>query len=125
MDDKKAIADMQQQILENLGYHVNSRTSSVEALEIFRANPYRFDLIVTDMTTPNMTGDRIALKVKELRPDIPVILCTGFSEKINDQQRQDRGIEGFLMKPVTKKDMAWRKRFEKYWMENEVMNINP
>ncbi|MBS3751284.1 MAG: PAS domain S-box protein, partial [Anaerolineales bacterium] len=106
VEDEKPIIDMQQQILETLGYHVTSRTSSVEALEAFRANPYKFDLLVTDITMPNMTGDRLALKVKEIRPDIPVILCTGFSEKINDQQSKDLGIEGFLMKPVTKKDMA-------------------
>ncbi|MBS3809401.1 MAG: response regulator, partial [Desulfobacterales bacterium] len=105
-EDEKPIIDMQQQILETLGYHVTSRTSSVEALEVFRANPYKFDLLVTDITMPNMTGDRLALKVKEIRPDIPVILCTGFSEKINDQQRKELGIEGFLMKPVTKKDIA-------------------
>lgn len=106
VEDEKPIIDMQQQILETLGYQVTSRTSSVEALEVFRANPYKFDLLVTDITMPNMTGDGLALKVKEIRPDIPVILCTGFSEKINDQQRKDLGIEDFLMKPVTKKDMA-------------------
>ncbi|MBS3809775.1 MAG: response regulator, partial [Desulfobacterales bacterium] len=106
VEDEKPIIDMQQQILETLGYHVTSRTSSVEALEVFRVDPYKFDLLVTDMTMPKMTGDRLALKVKEIRPDIPVILCTGFSEKINGRQRKDLGIEGFLMKPVTKKDMA-------------------
>ncbi|MBS3756725.1 MAG: PAS domain S-box protein, partial [Desulfobacterales bacterium] len=106
VEDEKPIIDMQQQILETLGYHVTARTSSVEALEVFRVDPYKFDLLVTDMTMPKMTGDRLALKVKEIRPDIPVILCTGFSEKINGRQRKDLGIEGFLMKPVTKKDMA-------------------
>ncbi|MFO8240686.1 MAG: PAS domain S-box protein, partial [Dissulfuribacterales bacterium] len=106
VDDEKPIVEMLQQTLEILGYHVTSRTSSVEALEVFRANPYKFDLLVTDAAMPNMTGDKLALRVKEIGPDIPVILCTGFSEKIKDQQRKDLGIEGFLMKPVTKKDMA-------------------
>ncbi|MFP4573632.1 MAG: response regulator [Desulfobacterales bacterium] len=88
VDDEKPIVEMLQQILESQGYRVTIRTSSVEALEAFRANPDKFDIVITDMTMPDMTGDRLALKIKEIRSDMPVILCTGFSEKINEQKKR-------------------------------------
>ncbi|MFO7738578.1 MAG: response regulator, partial [Desulfatiglandaceae bacterium] len=106
VDDEKPIVAMQQQILEGLGYKVTSSTSSAEALEAFRANPDKFDIVITDMTMPDMTGDRLALNIKEIRPDVPVILCTGFSEKINEQKNGDPGVEGFIMKPVTRTELA-------------------
>ncbi|MGM0377965.1 MAG: PAS domain-containing hybrid sensor histidine kinase/response regulator [Bacteroidota bacterium] len=106
VDDEKPIVEMQQQILEGLGYKVTSRTSSAEALESFRSDPNEFDIVITDMTMPNMTGDRLALKIKKIRPDVPVILCTGFSEKINQQKNGDPGVEGCMMKPVTRTELA-------------------
>ncbi|MBS3809103.1 MAG: response regulator, partial [Desulfobacterales bacterium] len=106
VDDEKSIVEMQQQILESQGYRVTPQTSSVEALEAFRASPDKFDIVITDMTMPNMTGDRLALKIKEIRPDVPVILCTGFSEKIDAQKKGELGIEGYMLKPVTKTELA-------------------
>jgi len=106
VDDEPAIVKMQKQTLERLGYTVAARTSSTEALEAFRKTPGSFDLIITDMTMPGVTGDKLAESAKEIRPGIPVILCTGFSEKVNVKTAKDIMIEGFLMKPVDKSKMA-------------------
>ena len=106
VDDEPSIIKMQKQNLERLGYTVATRSSSMEALEAFRTAPGSFDLIITDMTMPNMNGDELALSVKEIRPDIPVILCTGFSEKVNVKTAKDMLIDGFLMKPVDKEKLA-------------------
>jgi signal transduction histidine kinase len=105
VDDEPPIVDMQQQRLEQLGYTVTARTGSLEALEAFRSSPGKFDLVITDMTMPHMTGDKLAYAVKQIRPDVPVILCTGFSEKVNGHE-EDLAIDGFLMKPVDKAKMA-------------------
>ncbi|MFW5957678.1 MAG: response regulator, partial [Desulfosalsimonas sp.] len=105
VDDEQPIVEIQQMILEGLGYRVAARTSSVEALEAFRSNPDKFDIVVTDMVMPNMNGDRLARKLKEIRPDIPVILCTGFSRK-PDVSRDNHVIESVLMKPVGKAEIA-------------------
>ncbi|CAB1073561.1 multi-sensor hybrid histidine kinase [Olavius algarvensis Delta 1 endosymbiont] len=83
LDDEKALIDLGYQILDRLGYVVTTRTSSLEALELFRAQPDKFDLVITDMTMPNMTGDEFAAKIMTIRADIPVILCTGYSERIS------------------------------------------
>jgi len=106
VDDEEAIARMEKQMLDRLGYRVTLRTSSVEALEAFRAHPLRFDLVVTDMTMPNMTGVQLAREVKKLRPDIPVIVCTGFSEQINEENFTALGIDGYVMKPVVRGEIA-------------------
>ncbi|MCF8036716.1 MAG: PAS domain S-box protein [Desulfobacteraceae bacterium] len=106
VDDEQPIVEMQQRMLERLGYEVTPRTSSIEALEAFRANPDKFDVLITDMTMPNMTGDRLAIEVKQIRPDVPVILCTGFSEKIDDQKKGELRIEGLMLKPVSRTELA-------------------
>ncbi|MCF8026592.1 MAG: response regulator, partial [Desulfobacteraceae bacterium] len=106
LDDEQPIVERQQRILERLGYEVTPRTSSIEALEAFRANPDKFDVLITDMTMPNMTGDRLAVEVKQIRPGLPVILSTGFSEKVNKHNNEDLGVDGFLMKPVTQRAIA-------------------
>jgi CheY-like chemotaxis protein len=106
VDDEEPIARLGKQILEHRGYAVTTRTSSVEALEVFRAKPDAFDLVISDMTMPNMTGDRLAREVKSIRPDIAVIICTGFSERINNERADDIGIKGVLMKPVVRSEMA-------------------
>jgi two-component system cell cycle sensor histidine kinase/response regulator CckA len=72
------------QTLESLGYDVVARNSSIEALELFKKKKDRFDLVITDMTMPNMTGEKLAEKLMQIRPDIPVILCTGFSSMIDE-----------------------------------------
>jgi len=92
--------------LKRLGYDVTSCTSSVEALKAFQANPDNFDLIITDMTMPDMTGDQLAQKIMEIRTDIPIILCSGFSEKMSNEKAKSLGIKEFLMKPVLIKDLS-------------------
>jgi PAS domain S-box-containing protein len=106
VDDEDPIARMSRQILERLGYAVTIRTSSIEALELFRAKPHDFDLVVSDMTMPNLTGDKLAIELMKIRPDIPVILCTGYSKKISDESASKIGIRAFSYKPVVKADLA-------------------
>jgi PAS domain S-box-containing protein len=106
VDDEEPIVHLEKQLLERLGYKVTMRVNSLEALEAFKANPDAYDLILTDMTMPNMTGDQLARKLIAIRPDIPIIICTGFSERINKDMAKAMGIKGFLMKPVVKSEMA-------------------
>lgn len=106
IDDEPALVEIGKKTLETLGYDVTTRTSSIEALELFRSRPARFDLVITDMTMPNMTGDILAGELIRIRPEIPVILCTGFSGKVNEQQAMSMGIRAFLWKPVLTREMA-------------------
>lgn len=106
VDDEASIVRLEKQILERLGYRVTSHHNSLEALDAFKAGPDQYDLVITDMTMPNMTGDRLARHLLEIRPDLPVIICTGFSERMNQKKAEDLGIKGFLMKPVVKSQMA-------------------
>jgi len=106
VDDEQPLVEIGKQMLERLGYSVVTRTSSIEALELFKANPHRFDLVITDIVMPNMSGDKLAEKMMDIRADIPVILCTGYSEKFTRQEAADMGIRSFLMKPLVMKDLA-------------------
>ncbi|MCI0470295.1 MAG: response regulator, partial [Candidatus Aminicenantes bacterium] len=106
VDDEYLLAESGKELLENLGYQVVNRTSSIEALEAFRSHPDNFDLVVTDQTMPNMTGVQLTLELKKIRPDIPIILCTGFSEKVNEKNFLAKGISSFLMKPLISDDLA-------------------
>jgi PAS domain S-box-containing protein len=106
IDDEHALVDTGQQILKNLGYEVTISTSSVEALELFRKEPERFDLVVTDMTMPGMTGDMLAKELGRIRPDIPIILCTGFSEYITEERAKEMGIRELVLKPLMASDLA-------------------
>ncbi len=106
VDDEDSIVRMEKQMLERLGYHVTERTSSIEALEAFRAAPDKFDLVITDMTMPNMTGVQLSQKLLEIRSDIPIIICTGFSTKIDDAKATAAGIRGYVMKPIIMREIA-------------------
>ena len=106
IDDEEMLAEAGRLMLEELGYKVMTRTSSVEALELFRADPRRFDLVITDLTMPNITGDNLASRILEIRPDIPIILCTGFSTKITQEKVREMGISHLLMKPISMKELA-------------------
>ncbi|MDY6855998.1 MAG: response regulator [Thermodesulfobacteriota bacterium] len=110
VDDEETIVSLEQQMLEKVGYYVTTRTSSIEAIKAFKAQPDKFDLIITDMTMPNMTGDRLALEVMKIRPDIPVIICTGFSEKLSKETAEILGIKAFLLKPIVMRDLAKKVR---------------
>jgi nitrogen-specific signal transduction histidine kinase/CheY-like chemotaxis protein len=105
VDDEAPIISMVKQQLERMGYRVTARTASLDAIEIFKKQPDRFDLVITDLTMPNMTGDRLTRKIKQVRPDIPVILCTGFSDKINPEKAAAMGIDAYILKPVIRKDI--------------------
>ncbi len=106
VDDEMSLVDMGKQMLEGLGYSVEPRTSSVEALELFRTDPGRFDLVITDMIMPNMTGLELSQRIMGIRQDIPIILCTGFSEMVTEVQAKALGINAFLIKPILKADLA-------------------
>jgi len=85
---------------------VVTQKSSVQALELFRSEPDRFDLVITDMTMPHMTGDTLARALMKIRPDIPVILCTGHSRRVSEEKAKDMGIRAFVMKPILVRAMA-------------------
>ena len=106
VDDEDQIVRLTKNTLERLGYHVKVRTGSIDALELFQAAPDKFDLVITDMTMPNMTGTQLAKKLLAIRPDIPIIICSGFSEIMDEQEVKKLGIRGFVMKPVVKKELA-------------------
>jgi len=106
VDDEAVLAHMEQERLERLGYSVVVRTSGLEALEDFRAAPQRFDVVITDQTMPHMTGGDLAIAVRRIRPDVPIILCTGFSYSMTAEQAQALGIDAFLMKPLVTRDLA-------------------
>ncbi|UCD82410.1 MAG: response regulator [Desulfobacterales bacterium] len=106
VDDEKSLADLGRQMLERLGYSVECRTSSIEALELFKTRPDQFDLVVTDMTMPNLTGEKLARQIMRVRPEIPVIICTGFSEQISEESARDLGISAFILKPLVLDKLA-------------------
>jgi len=106
VDDEQPIVDMLQEMLGSLGYDVAGRYSSYDALQAFRARPDSFDLVITDLTMPHMTGIDLAREILKIRPDTPIILCTGFSEAVNENRTRLLGIKGFLMKPLALRDLA-------------------
>ena len=106
IDDERPIADMSRQRLSLLGYRVTVAHSSIEALDRLTAGPEDFDLIITDMTMPHMSGDRLAMEAKKLSPKVPVILCTGYSKKISPEKAAAIGIDAFIMKPVAVNELA-------------------
>ena len=106
VDDDQAIVALESMVLETLGYRVTGLTDSNEVLQLFQKAPRDFDLLLTDMTMPGLTGVDLSLRIHALRPDIPVILCSGFSELIDGDKARDLGIQAFLMKPILRKDLA-------------------
>ena len=108
VDDEPTLADATKKSLERLGYRVAIRTNGVEALEAFRnqSQDKRFDLVITDMTMPHLTGIALAQELLKLEPNLPILLCTGFSEQADAEKAERIGIKGFLMKPVVLKDLA-------------------
>ena len=106
VDDEKALAELGKKMLKRFGYEVTAKTSSLEALETFRAQPHRYDLVVTDMTMPNMTGAALSRELLRIRPDIPIILCTGYSEIITEDKAKEMGIDSLVMKPFALREVA-------------------
>jgi DNA-binding NtrC family response regulator len=99
VDDEESMVDIGRGRLERLGYQVEVRTNPIDALELFRADPDEFDLVITDMTMPRITGDKLVKDILKIRPDIPTILCTGFSERIDEEKAKEIGIRGYIQKP--------------------------
>ena len=100
VDDEESIAHLLKRMLERLGYRVTARTSSVEALQAFCSQPEEFDIVVTDLSMPNISGTDLAAELLDIRPDIPIILCTGFSETLSKEKALAAGIREYIMKPV-------------------------
>lgn len=106
VDDEEAVLRMEKLILERLGYRVEIKNSSLDALKAVKASPDSFDLVVSDMTMPEMTGDELAKKIMEIKPLLPVIICTGFSEKISLETAKSIGVKALLMKPIITSEFA-------------------
>jgi PAS domain S-box-containing protein len=106
VDDETMLVDMSRQILQRLGYQVTACTSSVEALQHFQNDPTAFDLVITDMTMPHMTGKELAVALLKINPELPIILCTGFSETITEDAAKRIGIQAFILKPIVMSDLA-------------------
>ncbi|WP_419657045.1 two component system sensor histidine kinase [Desulfosarcina variabilis str. Montpellier] len=106
VDDETVQADLARQVLTRLGYDVVAKTSSVEALSLFEQDPAAFDLVVTDMTMPALSGKRLAQRIHAIRSDVPMILCSGFSSSISDTAAGEMGFTTYLKKPLVMKDMA-------------------
>jgi CheY-like chemotaxis protein len=106
IDDEEDVLEMMHSMIEKLGYQVNSRNSSIEALDTFRNHPRQFDLVITDQTMPEMTGLELVEQLIRIRPDIPVILCTGYTEMIAEDSAGSLGIGAFVMKPVRISDIS-------------------
>jgi PAS domain S-box-containing protein len=106
VDDEEALVEVGKQMLERLGYEVVAEKDSVRALKQFQRDPGKFDLVITDQTMPNMTGIELAKRMMSIKKDIPIILCTGFSEVISSESAKAMGIREFVMKPIIKNEMA-------------------
>lgn len=106
VDDEPMLAELGQTFLERLGYTVTACTSSLEALSVFQKQPDLFHAVITDQTMPGLTGTDLAKQLLTLRPDIPIILCTGFSNLVDEDQAREYGIKGFAMKPLTGREIA-------------------
>jgi PAS domain S-box-containing protein len=106
VDDEETLVNIGQNMLTRLGYQVKTRTSSIEALAAFQHNPDAYDLVMTDMTMPNMTGEGLAKEILRIRPNIPIIICTGFSHQMDQEKALAMGIRAFVMKPFVLKEVA-------------------
>ena len=106
VDDEESMVNLNQQRLERLGYKVIPKTDPLEALEFFRTNPDQIDLIISDMTMPHMTGDKLTQEILNIRSDMPIILCTGYSERMSEDRAQEIGIRKYIEKPIEKETLA-------------------
>ncbi|GJL65568.1 MAG: hypothetical protein NPIRA05_05390 [Nitrospirales bacterium] len=106
VDDEEPLTQLGQKMLQQLGYEAVVRTNSLEALRVFRANPFLYDVVITDQTMPNLTGDALARELLSIRPELPIILCTGFSYTMTPEKATAMGIRAFLMKPILSHELA-------------------
>jgi len=106
IDDEKILAELGRDMLESLGYDVTIRSNSLDALEIFQNQPSHFDLVITDQTMPGLTGAELSKRLLAIRPDIPIILYSGYSSIVSETEAKALGIKKFALKPITKNDLA-------------------
>ncbi len=110
VDDEMSIVKLGIRILERLGYKVTGVNDSSEALALFESSPKNFDLVITDMAMPGMEGTELAQKIYEIRPKMPIILCSGFSEKIDLDKANRFNIKAFIDKPIPIDDLTTKVR---------------
>jgi PAS domain S-box-containing protein len=106
VDDEISIVKMVKKMFERLGYKVETAMTPGNALELFSATPDHFDLVITDMTMPQMTGVKLSEKLMEIRPDIPIIICTGHSALIDEEKAKELGLAAYVMKPINMPEIA-------------------
>ena len=106
VDDEQGVVDMAEKMLKRLGYEVATSRNPMEALNSFKAQPEKYDLVFTDQSMPYMTGENLAKEILSIRPDVPIILCTGFSELVSEEKAKAHGIKAYLMKPIVKGVLA-------------------
>lgn len=106
VDDESMIVSVQKTALERFGYRVTGRTSSTEAIEKFRASPESFDLVITDQTMPHLSGLQLAKKILQIKPDMPIILCSGYSSLVNKGKINKIGIKKYAMKPLNIRELS-------------------
>ena len=106
IDDEHMITDIVSRTLKGQGYHVTAETSSINALETFKSNPTTFDMVITDQTMPEMSGAELSAEILKIRPDMPIILCTGYSSKISAEESRIMGISEFMSKPVNRENLV-------------------
>ena len=106
IDDEEDLVAIGDEMLTDLGYHVASKTGAREALALFRLDPSRFDLVITDQTMPEITGEELVQEILAIRTDMPIIMCTGFSPLVDAKSARATGARAFVMKPLTKKEIA-------------------
>ena len=115
VDDEPTLVEVGKRLLEQMGYKVTTRTNCIDALELVKTDPNRFDLVISDVTMPQMTGDRLAGELLRIRPDIPIILCTGYSDRISKENCSKLGVKDLILKPLLAGDLsrAVRKALDK------------
>lgn len=106
VDDEEMLTELGQELITSLGYTVTATTNSNDALKLFSTDPNAFDLVITDMTMPGLTGMELSAELMAIRPDIPIILCTGFCEHINEKLAKENGVHNFLMKPYGRSTLS-------------------
>jgi CheY-like chemotaxis protein len=106
VDDESVVAEVGKMQLEKLGYLVDARTSSFESIDLFANDPGKYDLVMTDMTMPGITGKELAEKMIEIRADIPIVLCSGLNHQIDKDDAKQMGIKAFVMKPFKLQEIA-------------------
>ncbi|MBI5556466.1 MAG: response regulator [Deltaproteobacteria bacterium] len=110
VDDDESIMQLALKMLRRLGYTVQGLTDSKEAFRVFTESPDKYDLVITDQTMPGLTGGELAVRLMEIRPSLPVILCTGFSDQMSRERAMGLGMRAYMMKPLNLHDMAFKVR---------------